>query len=363
MVPIRTVAAASAGQVYARPSSLRRIRRWNVSEAVTATHFITTPDGWELALSRYGTDDTVDRSRPPVLLVHGLASSRLAFDTDPRNSFAGWLAEQGYDTYSIDLRGHGFSEQPTSRDKGWRFGLNDYALVDVPTAIDAVRELTGATQVDYVGHSMGGIILYMLAALGGQAIRRGITLGSSLNYAGLPTYYTQIAPLRPLLRATPAVPIDLAPRISSRLSRFGPRFVDPMLVVAENVDLHVYRKMTATCMHRTSGRVLRDLACVINGTGFTTPSGEHYERLLFERGYEFPILAVAGSRDIQCLPATVGRFGTHHRSFGRPFGHREDYGHHDLIMGRHVREETWPVFEQWFRGADVGTGTRPVLSD
>ena len=34
-------------------------------------------------------------------------------------------------------------------------------------------------------------------------------------------------------------------------------------------------------------------------------------------------------------------------AFGKDQGYRDNYGYHDLIMGRQAREEVWPGISEW----------------
>jgi hypothetical protein len=56
-----------------------------------AVHFVTTSDGWRLALSRYPRHG-VPRTRCPVLLCHGLGANRFTFDLGRPPSLAVSLA-------------------------------------------------------------------------------------------------------------------------------------------------------------------------------------------------------------------------------------------------------------------------------
>ena len=44
--------------------------------------------------------------RAPVMLVHGLAQNRYSWHTS-RFSMSAWLAAKGWDTWNLELRGHG----------------------------------------------------------------------------------------------------------------------------------------------------------------------------------------------------------------------------------------------------------------
>ena len=61
--------------------------------------------------------------------------------------------------------------------------VDDYVLLDIPAALDYIRKTTGFSQVHWVGHSMGGMLLYAYDALfDGGAVASGITLGSPIGF-------------------------------------------------------------------------------------------------------------------------------------------------------------------------------------
>ncbi|MSP24315.1 MAG: alpha/beta fold hydrolase, partial [Myxococcales bacterium] len=144
-------------------------------------HRVRTRDGWKLALHAYRARGT---RNAPVILCHGLSSNRIVFDVSPETSLARHLAELGYAVFALELRGHGASES-AQRTGPRRFDwcLDDYLAKDVPAALAAVQSMTGVEGVHWIGHSMGGMLLYTQLATGGSAaIRSGITVGSSVDY-------------------------------------------------------------------------------------------------------------------------------------------------------------------------------------
>tara|TARA_R110002073_G_scaffold84612_3_gene201567 strand:- start:23356 stop:24411 length:1056 start_codon:yes stop_codon:yes gene_type:complete len=342
---------------HCRHSELRRLLRWQVAETSSDVMFTTTADGWELGISHYAPRTESLRSSFPVLLCHGLGSNRLAFDIDPQCSLARGLVEQGFDVYAVDLRGHGLSEKPAQRSgKRWGWGFNTYCEQDIPAAINAVLEATGRKKLHFVGHSMGGILLYSHAALqnarAAEKIRSGITIGSSLDYSHSLSIFHRIVKLAPLTHLIPSVPVNWPVLFSSWAARFHRAFIDPVLVGRNNVELNSYRKLAANSIHPVSAQVLREMAGAIDGTGLKASSGERYVDLLEEKGYTFPVLSISGTADIQCPFEVAARFGTEHRVFGKSHGHVEDYGHNDLIMGKSAEHEVWPEVYAWLRRYD-----------
>ena len=92
-------------------------------------------------------------------------------DLDADHSIARLLARRGFDVWIPSLRGTGDSEHRTqvgTSPEG--FDFDAYALRDLPAIIGYVREKTNGREVRYIGHSMGGMILYAYLSSGGEGI-------------------------------------------------------------------------------------------------------------------------------------------------------------------------------------------------
>ena len=101
--------------------------------------------------------------RPPVLLVHGIAMNRQAFDFGGRALLARARTSPraGFDCFALDLRGHGGSRRGPHR----ALDARHYLAEDLPAALDAIREATGEEQVLCVGHSQGALLGMAACAL------------------------------------------------------------------------------------------------------------------------------------------------------------------------------------------------------
>jgi len=142
-------------------------------------------------------------SGPPVLLLHGLASSRRFWDL-----VVPGLA--GMPVLALDQRGHGDSERPTGPYDG------PTVVADVVTALDAV----GLSRVVVVGHSWGATTALRLAATAPERVLAAVAVDGgfrSLRAAGqtreqarerLTPPRTALPPaqLRELLRTGPLAP-------------------------------------------------------------------------------------------------------------------------------------------------------------
>lgn len=128
-----------------------------------------TSDGYILTIHRipYSHKNTSIYSRPVVFLQHGLlCSSSNWVLSGPENGLAFLLSDMGYDVWMGNVRGNSYSKahvklSVTSRDF-WNFDWHHIALYDLPAMINKVLYISGQTQLDYIGHSQGTTIYFVL---------------------------------------------------------------------------------------------------------------------------------------------------------------------------------------------------------
>jgi len=146
-------------------------------------YYAQTTDGKELVMRRY-KPGVLAADKSPVILCHGLSYNMLFWDLDPKVSLPLFLSNAGYDVWVLSLRGASPSTQPLNSAirKLGRFRFDEQALLtrknklktitmtdwsddehidfDVPAAIDRVIQETGHDKVHWIGHSMGGMIMF-----------------------------------------------------------------------------------------------------------------------------------------------------------------------------------------------------------
>ncbi len=143
---------------------------------------VTTQDLWKIRMCRYRKGRTGGQ---PVLLVHGANSNQFNFTCPAGISLVDYLVERGYDCWTVDLRGTRSSIAPFERHAG-QVTTDDYLNDDIPTAIRLIQQETGYARIHYIGHSMGGMLLYAYALkFGTEALASGVTLGSPLGFEGM----------------------------------------------------------------------------------------------------------------------------------------------------------------------------------
>lgn len=113
---------------------------------------------------------TLGRAYAPIVFVHGATLPGAAvYDAQlPGGSWMDYAAAHGYDSFALDVRGYGRSWRPPAlaQPASWNPPLvhTKDAVQDLTDVVAAVRERTGAHQINLVGWSWGTSICGGFAA-------------------------------------------------------------------------------------------------------------------------------------------------------------------------------------------------------
>ena len=333
-------------------------------------YFAETQDHWKIALHRYAPEKT-DPSRMPVILCHGLGYNGYFWDLDSTHNVAEYLRAAGWDVWIVDLRGGGDSSKPIwywlrgpdlavakhldvdPTKLGW--SVEDYILGDVPAAVGLVRKETGAASVAWVGHSLGGMIglCYLERA---QDPGVGAFVG-----VGTPMIVPQPATM--FQRDFKYMNFALA-AFNNRWQALAQRLtfcqiktpVDVFFYNEKNMDQLTLQLLFLRVAEDMPSQVMDQLLKMAQTGELTSPDGRfNYSRELSR--VAVPALFIAGKVDHSADPEAVGYAYEHitskdksFRVFGLAWGNSADYGHDDLILGKHSREEVYPVILEWLEG-------------
>lgn len=317
----------------------------------------TCADGVRIPLIHYRARGT-ERHPTPVLLLHGISANARHFDLDAEHSLARWFAERGYEAFSMSLRGTWDAQVPGGTGAPHdpeKTSFDTYASQDLPAAIAEVQRLTGAPQVDFVGHSMGGLTLYAYLVRGGTGIRRAVTLGAParLRFGGA---------LEPFVAAHPgvvagvgSVPNDGLAGLYAPLGGTVEGPVELLVMSPDNISPPTWKKLVAVGTGDIAGGVLRQFQRGISEDRFLSADGtvDYLEGLA---NVKTPVFVVAAKADRIALVDGVKaawlklagekRF----RIVGEETGAQADYGHCDLTVGERAPTELWPHLQDWFEG-------------
>lgn len=332
-------------------------------------HWARTRDGWRLALYRH--QPPAGSHRTPVLLCHGMSSNRWDLDGPGRISLARWLRRRGYDAWVLELRGAGRSTRPTWwNGKRYAWSFEDYVQHDAPAALQVILRETGATQVHWVGHSMGGMIAYALLMSPIQRkVASAVTLGSpTMSAVGHPVLDFGV-PYRGLLRYVPSrIPLGTLARLAAPAAPLLARLLSPN--VAElgwhpgNADVALLRTLMLTAVDDLPASLLREFARwydtrVMNDRYGMFDFSAHLERITT------PLCIIAGSHDgltpVRDLEEVYRRIASQDKAFriiGQAHGCARNYSHADLVLGLYAPDDVYPVILDWLEAHRAGTSRR-----
>lgn len=315
---------------------------------------VRTRDGWRLALYRYPARHRSSRFGP-VVLFHGLGANRFNMDAPvPQISLAQYLAARGHDVWVVELRGAGRSRPP-----GWpltrrrTFDFDDYVQKDIPAILRRVLDDSGYPQVNWVGHSMGGMLAYASMLQYDQRVfRRVTTIGSPVFTSVRHPVVDLVVRAQGLLSVLdwlPAAPLSMAATVAPRwtLTKVGWVAGNP-----ENLEPAHMRRMASRTLTPLPSALLTQFAGWYTG-GFAQTDGLYDYWELLDR-IEAPIQIIAGPKDQLCpqdeLEAIFEGVGSRHKELliaSEERGFSCDYGHIDLVLGKLAREEIYPHIADW----------------
>lgn len=337
-------------------------------------HRAKTQDGWEIALVQYLPEGTP--TGRPVLLSHGISANGRHMDLDEQYSLARWLAARGRETWVISIRGTGLSDR-INAEKGRKGGYSFDTVwqQDTRAAIAYVRanaatpkliararrdgaevsaalaalETQEAPLIDYVGHSMGGMLIYAYLSQGGDGLNAVVTLGSPtrLDWGGAVEPWA-IDTSEPFFDPEGVIPMESLALLSMPWQgRMTDTPLSRLLYNPENSTPEAWRRLIAIGTGDISTPLGKQLAAVVKTGAFASADGTvDYRREM--KKIRVPVLVVAGKVDRIATPAAV-KDG--YRALGGPKewilaaeenGFQADYGHMDYLIGQRAHTELWP---------------------
>jgi pimeloyl-ACP methyl ester carboxylesterase len=296
------------------------------------------------ALRKRGTGLPSKVAPAPVVLLHGFAQNRYTWHTSKR-SFSAWLAQEGFDTWNVELPGHG-----ESRAAGTPPDFEAYATA-VEDALTAIEAHTGQ-RAFVVGHSLGGAVAYAVATR--RPVRGVVGIGALFRFAAANPALRALCHLTEALRVGPLGKLQVRTRLAGR-------------VLARLYSLSDIAGYALPVSGWAPGSIEEDVLAERLERGFDwTSAAVWFEmarwgargRFAHEGAWkqcEVPVLVTAGDLDHLALPEEArlaydlsGSRDRTWRAFGlEDTGHR--WGHLDLVLGRHAPAHVWPFVADWLR--------------
>ena len=347
----------------------------------TRVETVHTSDGVALKLKRY-----VNEGGQPILMAHGFTGNGLEFDLPHRkHNLALYLADHGYDVWISSFRGCGRGSCTCSIND-WGHSVDHLAALDGAALVSGVLEATGKPPI-WIGHSMGGIVLYLyllgaevetadggfkvsmdpeVAAERNRSILGGITIGSppafhhggaawldsilSLPFSEL-TNKLLLAYFDLLNRVSPKLPVSQMGAFVARFPRLGRVMaikspVATALYNTENVDADVGYSLLRIASDNVSARMTSQILFLSQDADLRDYNGEcNYTANMHT--ITAPLFFITGTEDFVGAE-NVREYGYQRvASDPKRFKNYGGYGHTDLVMGKRVYEEVYPDILQW----------------
>jgi pimeloyl-ACP methyl ester carboxylesterase len=376
----RKWAAAVLGLGLSGLSGCAAMRRFAPSPDLRpcTEEFAQTSDGWRLGVRRY-RPARPDPGKLPVVLCHGLGLNA-TFWTITDDHLPSQLAAAGYEVFLFDLRASGenarlgscdvfnrFLRETPFRERGEsNWSVDDVVRFDMPAILAHVENATGRRQVNWIGHSLGGMIMFPFLELTPEPDRIA-------NFVGMGSTIVQATtPQKQMIQANAGIRLLLNVASAGRLGRPLTYFrmpgldkVDRFYYTAENVEPQTVSRFYGYTLEDPGPGALRQFASYLRFGHLLSADGridyvEHLPEVVT------PTLMVAGETDlISDVPSTrktFDRIGSPDKTlliFGESQGSLGRYGHCDLVWSRHAPREIFPAVIRWLDERQPGPAPSP----
>ncbi len=307
---------------------------------------VRTEDGWELPIREYPTAEVV-AGRPPVLLVHGMSANHYNFDHEERVSLAVALQKKGWEIWVPELRGDPGAIPPTGIPKivAMNYGFDDYALKDIPAILEGLRRWTGQKKLAWVGHSMGGMLLYATLREQPEAIVAGVAVASPATLQHPFPYQTQAQKFAFLMGGSGRLSSSA---LFTLLRPIGPRNMFLRVIAnPDNMEWPFGWELGQEALVPLSKHLIRDAARWLKAGELVDEAGQSY----LSPTKNVPMLVMGGTADhlvpwMDVASACEHYQPCHFEKLGKP-KFRVDYGHIDALISPAATLEIFPMIEEF----------------
>ncbi|MFT0211135.1 alpha/beta hydrolase [Pseudomonas sp. F1_0610] len=287
----------------------------NVQEEVFLLNIDCPDPSVQLAITRLATKSPeTTQLGPPVVLLHGSFCNRSFWLSKNGHGLAMFLAQQGYEVWLPEMRGHGFSPKNQTYEQNT---MSAYVRFDLPQIAHFIYQ-QNPQSAHWLGHSLGGISLSALLAE--QRVPAHYFL--TLTLLG-----TQVSYFNPCLR------IPFMWRILKKY------YLSRWLHNAENKE------------HEPKALLIEFLRWFSIAGGFKTKDLHWWKAL---KTVTIPLLSIAAAQDQGDPPHACFKlfkqFSSTKKIFitlGKEQGYLIDYNHTDMLIGRSAKKEVWPLLALW----------------
>ncbi|TGM90319.1 alpha/beta fold hydrolase [Leptospira licerasiae] len=317
-----------------------------------------TSDGWDLTLEHFPPLQGSANKKYPVILCHGFIANRIYLKINEKSSIVAHLQKEGYDVWLLELRGKQEAGSPSLfwGDKTFDYSIDDYIKQDADAAIQYVVKNTGKEKVNWIGHSMGGMLQYArLGSLGENRVANFVAIGSPAIMDPPSDALKLWSSFTWAMNLWPAVPTETWSGIrgGTGLPIFPKRSFEEVFWHAPNIDPKIVSGIFTDSIATVSKREARQMDKIVETGQFRSEDG----KLIYSQAFgniKIPVLLVAGRRDklgfAYSLRYVYDQLGSTDKTLfvlSKGKGFSEDYGHTDLVVGKKADDEVFPTIINW----------------
>jgi len=375
----RILGLCAIGMVFMPGCATMRRNAASIDHRPCSDGYAFTKDGWRLGV-RHFRPTHPDPNKLPVVLCHGLGLNATFWTITKDEHLPEQLAARGYDVFLYDNRGSGESSR-VGRIGKWNsvlrqtlflewgdgtWNVDEMARYDVPAILDYVKQTTGHERVNWVGHSLGGMLLFPFLELSPERdrIANFIGMGSTIILADTPQK-SMLRANRALRKLTSVVSTGRLGRPLMLYQPPGLSTIDAFYYTGTVVDKETVRGFYGYTLEDPGRSALRQLDPYLEFGHFLSADRTiDYAARLGE--ITTPTLLVAGEADVMSdVPSTkltLAGLGSPDKSlmrFGKVDGHIADYGHCDLVWSRNAYKEIFPPMIDWLDQRQPGVRASP----
>jgi len=321
----------------------------------------TCADGWELAV--WKRPARLKRFAEPIVLCHGLGNNHRVFDLHAPLSLSVALSEAGFDVYAVDLRGAGQSQRPP---KGAQFHacIDDHVQFDVPAALELARRESGGAKVLWVGHSLGGLVGLSAMTPDLQQLVAGIvTIGSPVYFSNLQARTKAALALGRFFSYPRRIHLNVLARLALPVASMTPAYFTEGMLNAANVDAAIRRRSLAQMIAPIWRGVILQMSDWVANDVLRSKDGKVDYRDRIAK-LQVPLLSVGGAVDrlapLEAVTKAHELAGSPDKTLLVEWPGEVQYGHGDLLLGRHAPLHVYARLIEWLQQHATATASAPA---
>jgi len=310
-------------------------------------HRVRTEDGWRITLYRFKSKTD---SNEPVFFSHGISGSQFCFSYPKHESLIDSFTKAGYDCWALDLRGNRSSEPPPGTSR-FDSTFDDFLYKDIPASLGFIEKTTGHHQVHWVGHSMGGMLIYAYACVfGSERILSGTAIGVPPGFSNIKVVRFEF--LQSLIKLWPSLAEKIMQMGVLPVERLG--FTNSLLPINwDNMHPTVNR---FNVLELPSMKLASQMSRWVTSNTWTV-NKDSVDVLAELPNMEFPLLMLSAPLDTLATTRNLNLFYDNLKFkdkqilfLSKENGYQEDYNHVDLIFSKNGFNEVHAPIIEWVQG-------------